>query len=238
MIPSYSESMQDTKSLSRTWYNRTIIPKLQQHRSLYATPIDAPYGTPRDPSNNTSLDSMTDDLTPWFLDDESAEIVAEINRHNRALWEKTIITKQGRYVGSIPKSKITRMNLSPFQRRYDFLDDPNKPRWLYLKGGGGSSPSVSNSENLAYLTDFQLQLNNEGLFLLEMEKDGNCLFRSVADQLCSNQNEHGKFRKIAVDFISDHIIRYSNFMTLDAGTNCHDYVQKLAQEGTWGSHLL
>ena len=48
-----------------------------------------------------------------------------------------------------------------------------------------------------------------------MKKDGNCLFRSVADQLLNNQEEHGKYRKFAVDFISDHIIRYQNFMTFD-----------------------
>jgi len=95
----------------------------------------------------------------------------------------------------------------------------------------------SSSDASSYLCDFQKQLGPSGFYILEMKKDGNCLFRSVADQLLNNQEEHGKYRKFAVDFISDHIIRYQNFMTFDPGKNFKDYLSTMSLDGSWGSHL-
>ncbi len=102
-----------------------------------------------------------------------------------------------------------------------------------LKGGGSSSPRPSKD----YLVTFQDQLQLKGLIILEMEKDGNCLFRSIADQLSSNPEDHGTYRQIATRYLSEHSTAFKQFMTLGDSESPEDYIKRMSLNGTWGSHL-
>jgi len=70
-----------------------------------------------------------------------------------------------------------------------------------FKGGAGGSPN-SHDTNLA--TDFarmQEQLFLFGLYMRDVRGDGNCLFRSVSDQLEDNEDNHNKYRQLAVSYL-------------------------------------
>ena len=40
-----------------------------------------------------------------------------------------------------------------------------------------------------------------------------------------------------MEYMSDHIVKFSNFMALDSNLSWKDYLKKMALDGTWGSHL-
>lgn len=47
----------------------------------------------------------------------------------------------------------------------------------------------------------------------DVDGDGNCLFRSIADQLTGNEGVHKDYRMLAVQAISDNKDFYSLFIT-------------------------
>jgi OTU domain-containing protein 3 len=51
------------------------------------------------------------------------------------------------------------------------------------------------------MVKFRLQLAQYGLKVVEMGGDGNCLFRTIADQLEGNEKVHSKYRQEAVTYI-------------------------------------
>lgn len=101
-----------------------------------------------------------------------------------------------------------------------------------LKGGGSSSSPTDDTPS--YMKDFQEQLKLQGFYLLEMMKDGNCLFRSFADQLVDNPEEHLNLRTTAANFLSDHIVRFSDFMALEPNMGPQDYINRISLNGAWG----
>ena len=61
--------------------------------------------------------------------------------------------------------------------------------------------------------------------------DGNCLFRSIADQLEGKQKNHEFYRKEAVKYIKDHPDDFASFVD---DQDLAKYCKKLAKDGTWG----
>ena len=53
------------------------------------------------------------------------------------------------------------------------------------------------------MTKFRVQLAQFGLRVKEMGADGNCMFRSLSDQLEGHEKLHMKYRQEAVTFIGD-----------------------------------
>ena len=45
--------------------------------------------------------------------------------------------------------------------------------------------------------------------------DGNCLFRSISDQLYGNENHHEEIRKICMDYISYEKGFFQDYVTVD-----------------------
>ena len=103
-----------------------------------------------------------------------------------------------------------------------------------LRGGGKEEDDLKTKD---YIQKFQDYLKPRGLYLREMQKDGNCLFRAVADQLENNEDLHQKYRNIAVDFMSEHEDRFSDFITLGSDCKFSDYIAKMKCDKTWGGHL-
>ena len=54
-----------------------------------------------------------------------------------------------------------------------------------------------------------------GLKVVEMGGDGNCLFRTLADQLEGNEKLHRKYRQDAIDYIEDNKDSFAPFIEDD-----------------------
>jgi len=100
-----------------------------------------------------------------------------------------------------------------------------------LKGGGGSLPDPR------YLEIFQNLLRSQGLYLKEMKKDGNCLFRAVADQLEDDEENHNLYRSVATDFLKKNKEKMKKFIAQENGENIDEYIAHMEKDGSWGGHL-
>ena len=118
----------------------------------------------------------------------------------------------------------------------------------------GLSLSQSQSENQYtfqnHFQEFEDEKNNEvnEKFMIESEKlenigydiivvrgDGNCLFRSVAEQLEGNEDNYQKYRKICVDYMIDNKEVFVPF--LDDSISIDEYIEKISKDGEWGGNL-
>lgn len=80
--------------------------------------------------------------------------------------------------------------------------------------------------------------------ILEMEADGNCLFRALSDQLFHDHgSRHAEIRSAVCDFIRKHEKEFSVFLVLDEEEEDEDakdfktYVINMMQDGEWGGNL-
>ncbi|CDW88215.1 UNKNOWN [Stylonychia lemnae] len=85
------------------------------------------------------------------------------------------------------------------------------------------------------MTKFRTQLAQYGLKVKEMGADGNCLFRSLADQLEGNEKLHRKYRQEACDFIEQNKEQYAPFIEDDETID--QYLEDMNKESTWGGQL-
>jgi len=81
---------------------------------------------------------------------------------------------------------------------------------------------------------FDEQLAQFGLRVVSIRGDGNCMFRSIADQLEGDQHAHWNFRTRIVDYIRSHREDFEPFIEDDEGFD--DYIQRMGSEGEWGGH--
>lgn len=101
-----------------------------------------------------------------------------------------------------------------------------------LRGGG----SQVNEEPGDYLKEFKKKLKGLGFFLRLMKKDGNCLFRSLADQLDNNEELHERYRKISVKFLRENEDYIKNFVCVETADSFQEYTERMETLGTWGGH--
>jgi len=80
--------------------------------------------------------------------------------------------------------------------------------------------------------------------VIEMAADGNCLFRSLSDQLYHDYgNTHEEVRTDICDFLAGHEEEFSVFLVLDEeeddedAADFSDYVDKMRQSGEWGGNV-
>jgi len=79
----------------------------------------------------------------------------------------------------------------------------------------------------------QERLNSVGLEIHQMNADGNCLFRSVADQIYGDPEKHELVRSLCMDFMEKERDHYSQFVTEDF----EDYVNRKKKNKCHGNHL-
>ena len=79
------------------------------------------------------------------------------------------------------------------------------------------------------------QLGSVSLSLKEVEGDGNCLFRALADTLYGNADSHGACRQAAVSNIVNNPSSYSPF--LEKGTSIAQYTQRMRRNGVYGGNM-
>ncbi|OWZ19240.1 OTU ovarian tumor-like cysteine protease [Phytophthora megakarya] len=66
-----------------------------------------------------------------------------------------------------------------------------------------------------------------------IRKDGNCLFRSLSDQLYGHERRHLELRRRLVDFINLERVHFEPFV---AGEGVEEYCARLREAGAWGGH--
>jgi len=97
---------------------------------------------------------------------------------------------------------------------------------LSIRGRGGSVPDFSG---------LQTQLNQMGLYITDMEPDGNCMFRAVSEQLETSELNHPIYRAIAVTYLRQHKEIFAHFLLKDQQID--DYILKISEDGGWGDYF-
>ncbi|KAK4484332.1 hypothetical protein RD792_006909, partial [Penstemon davidsonii] len=111
-------------------------------------------------------------------------------------------------------------------KRLSHLDSiPHTPRVI----GGIPDPNDAtlDHERLA------ARLATYGLAELQIEGDGNCQFRALADQLLQNPDYHKYVRKEVVKQLKRHKNLYESYVPMKYGS----YVKKMKRLGEWGDHV-
>ena len=83
------------------------------------------------------------------------------------------------------------------------------------------------------LIKFREQLRTYNLQLKEIDGDGNCLFRAIADQLWGDESEHVKLRSDTANYIEENKEMYKFFIEDDE--NIDDYIAWIRRNGKWAS---
>ena len=79
------------------------------------------------------------------------------------------------------------------------------------------------------------KLENIGYDIVVVRGDGNCLFRSVAEQLEGNEEYYQKYREICVDYMINNKEVFVPF--LDDSISIDEYIEKISKDGEWGGNL-
>lgn len=82
---------------------------------------------------------------------------------------------------------------------------------------------------------FKEQLNSLNLRINEVGGDGNCLFRSICDQLEGSETNHEYYRELACEYIEENKDFLKFFIEDDK--SFEDYVTSMRKSGTWGGNL-
>ncbi|KQJ93525.1 OTU domain-containing protein DDB_G0284757 isoform X2 [Brachypodium distachyon] len=77
------------------------------------------------------------------------------------------------------------------------------------------------------------RLGTYGLAEYQIEGDGNCQFRALADQIFRNANHHKHVRKAVVKQLKEYRKHYEGYVPLDYKV----YLKKMKRSGEWGDHV-
>ena len=162
--------------------------------------------------------------------------------------------KKGRG-GSNQKSKSTgdkrRPKASGLQSVDDGEDQPNRPTTR-----GRSSCNTNKSKRKlgghskscqADDTELRANLSSSGMEIVEMSPDGNCLFRSLSDQLFGDfGNMHDHVRWAIVDYMKKNPDNFRHFLvyedkddedqTEEDAKDFEHYIDIMSQDGEWGKY--
>lgn len=106
------------------------------------------------------------------------------------------------------------------------------------KNGKERIKSRKGKTNHSYDTREEIELSNIlsqlGMTILHVSGDGNCMFRSIADQLTGDDENYEVFRVKILDYIVEHKDYFALFMEDDE--NMDDYITRMRDNGEWGGH--
>uniref|UniRef100_A0A6N2N7D3 OTU domain-containing protein n=1 Tax=Salix viminalis TaxID=40686 RepID=A0A6N2N7D3_SALVM len=97
------------------------------------------------------------------------------------------------------------------------------------------TPHVKKQGKQANIVQFRVQLDALGLKIVQVTADGNCFFRGLADQLEGNEEEHGKYRSMVVQYITKTREMFEPFIEDDVPFD--EYCQLMEKDGTWAGHM-
>ncbi|XVF61206.1 hypothetical protein PTKIN_Ptkin08bG0111500 [Pterospermum kingtungense] len=96
-------------------------------------------------------------------------------------------------------------------------------------------PHVKKQGKQADISQFRAQLDALGLQIIQVTADGNCFFRALADQLEGDEEEHGKYRSMVVQYIVKNREMFEPFIEDDVPFD--EYCQSMEKDGTWAGHM-
>ena len=83
--------------------------------------------------------------------------------------------------------------------------------------------------------EFKEELNKLGYYIREVDGDGNCLFRSVSDQLENSEKNHKFYREKTVEYMRANIEKFKPFIEDDQ--TVEEYIDEMAKNKQWGGNL-
>ena len=91
-------------------------------------------------------------------------------------------------------------------------------------------------------TNFRNSLLNQGNIINEMDSDGNCLFRSISDQLYhDNGARHDIVRHDVCEHLSTNKEEFQHFLLMgdddEDVLDIDEYIEKMRQDGEWGGNV-
>ncbi len=89
------------------------------------------------------------------------------------------------------------------------------------------------NKNIIY--EFKKELKTLGYYIREVEGDGNCLFRSVCEQLEGNENDYQKYRDICIDYMKSNKEEFQPFIEDDQTID--EYIEEMSKDKEWGGNL-
>lgn len=98
---------------------------------------------------------------------------------------------------------------------------------LHIKGR-----KQGKQEDISHL---RTQLDALGLKIIQVTADGNCFFRALADQLEGNEDEHGKYRSMVVQYIVNNRETFEPFIEDDVSFD--EYCRNMGKDYTWAGHM-
>ena len=83
--------------------------------------------------------------------------------------------------------------------------------------------------------EFVKDLEKLGYFIREVGGDGNCLFRSVSDQMDNTEKNHKLYREICIDYMKKNQDEFAPFIEDDETYD--KYLERMGEDGEWGGNL-
>ncbi|XP_017976184.1 PREDICTED: OTU domain-containing protein 3 isoform X2 [Theobroma cacao] len=96
-------------------------------------------------------------------------------------------------------------------------------------------PQVKKQGKQTDISRFRAQLDALGLQIIQVTADGNCFFRALADQLEGDEEQHGKYRSMVVQYIVKNREMFEPFIEDDVPFD--EYCQSMEKDGTWAGHM-
>ena len=82
---------------------------------------------------------------------------------------------------------------------------------------------------------FKKHLESLGYFIREVRGDGNCLFRSVSEQMEGNENNYKEYREKCINYMKENKDTFSPFIEDDEPFD--KYVERMSEDKEWGGNL-
>lgn len=111
-------------------------------------------------------------------------------------------------------------------------------------GDVSNNPHYSHEPTAEEIAAFEAEINKErvfiqtlqanGMHVIEIEGDGNCLFRALSHQLYLNEEYHEQLRYFCVEHLKKHQKRFEKFM---CDVKFEDYCEEMAKKGTWADDI-
>jgi hypothetical protein len=83
--------------------------------------------------------------------------------------------------------------------------------------------------------EFIKDLEKLGYFIREVGGDGNCLFRSVSDQMDNTEKNHKLYREICINYMEKNKDEFAPFIEDDETYD--KYLERMGEDGEWGGNL-
>ncbi len=79
-------------------------------------------------------------------------------------------------------------------------------------------------------------MKNLGLQIIDVEGDGNCLFRAISDQKDGHEDNHDYYRQKTANHIKKNKKKYVFYLDEDEDP-FDEYVEELKEDGVWAGNL-